>query len=92
LSVCGRPLKNLGDKVVDVTGWQLVDRARNRFRLSGSLAAGEERRFDLPAGQLPLNNNGDEIDLVDPTGRRIHVARYAKEQATAGAVVRADLP
>jgi hypothetical protein len=85
-------LKNFSDVAVDLTGWTLVDRARNSFRLSGLLAAGEERRFDLPAGELPLNNNGDQITLIGPAGNRMHVARYAKEQATAGAEIRSDLP
>lgn len=85
-------LKNFGSTTVDLAGWTLVDRARNRFRLSSTLTAGESRRFDLPAGSLPLNNNGDELTLLDATGQRVHLVAYGQEQATAGAVVRLDLP
>ncbi len=85
-------LKNLTSADVDVTGWTLMDRARNRLRLSGTLAAGEVRRFDLPAGSLPLNNNGDEIILMNAAGQRLQAVDYGKEQATAGAEIRPDLP
>ena len=72
-------LKNYGD-TVSLADWRLVDKSGNEFDLEGSLASGEQREITLPAGSLPLNNNGDEITLFSDDGvQQDHVAYSAAE-------------
>lgn len=83
-------LKNASGQTVQLAGWRIRDRARNEYLLSGALSAYEERTIQLPEGQLPLNNGGDEIELVDPDGRCLQAVRYTGDQATAGSEVHVD--
>src|SRR3989344_1818786 len=63
-------IKNSDSKTVLLDGWLLDDKdagsgpASDSFVLSGSLAPGEIKRFDLPGGVFALNNSGgDEVNL-----------------------------
>jgi hypothetical protein len=76
-------LKNTGDSEVDLLGWLLVDHSGNELSLSGKIAAGAERKIDLGARELPLNNSGgDEIRLVNPSGNVEDSLAYSGQQAT----------
>jgi hypothetical protein len=82
-------LKNTGDSEVDLVGWVLVDRSGNELSLSGKIAAGAERKIDLAARELPLNNSGgDEIRLVNPSGNIADSFAYSGQQATQGHEIR----
>lgn len=80
-------LQNCGDVVVDLIGWQLRDAAGNGVKLAGVLRSGEEMKVHLSRGQLPLNNNGDVIHLLDRRGRQVHRVGYGGEQVAAGRVL-----
>jgi hypothetical protein len=41
----------------------------------------------LANGQLPLNNGGDEIELLDAAGNSVHVVSYTGGQAGSGEVI-----
>ena len=45
------------------------------------------KKFELPAGQLPLNNGGDDVILIDGAGIVRHTASYMGSQAQSGQVV-----
>ena len=73
-------LLNATPEAVDLTGWEIADRANGRQTLDGSLAAGDARRVTLTA-QVPLGNRGDTITLFDATGRQIDQVSYTRDQA-----------
>jgi uncharacterized protein YukJ len=66
---------------VDLTGWALADRNRNRFTLGGKLASGDARRVTI-APPMQLSNNGGKITLLDSAGKVVDGVSYTKEQAS----------
>ena len=80
-------LKNDTASEVDLNGWTLRDEANHTVALSGTIAAGEERQIDLADGELPLNNSGDEVELIDVAGDSVDFATYTGGQASSGNVV-----
>jgi hypothetical protein len=80
-------LKNSGSQAVNLDGWQLRDEANNTLTLAGSIGAGAERMIMLANGQLPLNNGGDEIELLDAAGNSVQVVSYTGGQAESGEVI-----
>jgi endonuclease/exonuclease/phosphatase family metal-dependent hydrolase len=77
-------LRNTASQTVSLDGWKLRDRSGPEFVLRGDLAAGERKRFDLPTGVLPLNNGGDNIALIDPSGETRQRVTYTSSQAGSG--------
>ena len=73
-------LLNASADAIDLAGWSLADRQRNRFALSGRIAAGEAKAIRV-AAPVQLSNSGDVISLLDPTGVQAHSVSYTKEQA-----------
>lgn len=80
-------LRNSGAAAVNLDGWRLRDRAGNEFSLGGQLRVGEIMTFVLPAGELPLNNGGDEVSLLDAQGTIVHHVSYTAAQVRSGASV-----
>lgn len=72
---------------VNLSGWKLKDRSGNQFSLSGSVAAGGRLTITLPANNLPLNNDGDDVMLLDPQGQERHRVSYTGSQAQSGQVI-----
>jgi hypothetical protein len=72
---------------VSLDGWKLRDEAKNTLTLDGSIAAGAERMIMLAIGELPLNNGGDEIELLDAAGDSVHVVSDTGGQAGSGEVI-----
>jgi hypothetical protein len=83
-------LKNHDRESVSVDGWMLRDESDNSLALSGSIAAGAELMVTLAEGQLPLNNGGDEIELLDADGNSVHVVSYSSGQAVPGQVINVE--
>ena len=77
-------LKNLSGDQIDLSGWILRDRAGNVLALKGSLAENEEKEMVDIDGSMPLNNNGDEVVVVDPSGLVIDRFNYPGSAAGAG--------
>jgi endonuclease/exonuclease/phosphatase family metal-dependent hydrolase len=72
---------------VNLSGWKLKDRTGNQFALSGSVAAGGRVTIILPANNLPLNNDGDDVILLDPQGQVKHQVSYTGSQAQSGQTI-----
>jgi endonuclease/exonuclease/phosphatase family metal-dependent hydrolase len=86
-------LRNLTDEPVNLAGMKLRDRAGNTFALEGSVpgrSAGGKLTLTLPAGKLPLNNDGDEVVLMDKAGNELHRVEYKRRDARSGQVVNFD--
>ncbi|MBM4113828.1 MAG: hypothetical protein FJ253_10760 [Phycisphaerae bacterium] len=77
-------LRNDSVNAVDLQGWRLLDRAGNDFELSGSIPALSTLVIQLPAGAVPLNNDGDEITVLGAGGQLVSVARYDASQVRSG--------
>ncbi|WP_201842754.1 lamin tail domain-containing protein, partial [Microvirga zambiensis] len=73
-------LLNTADVAVDLAGWQIADKQKNRFSLSGSIEAGSTRVIVME-NPVKLSNKGGIISLLDARGVKVHGVSYTKEQA-----------
>ena len=55
---------------------------------SGTTAPGAELTIELTEGQMPLNNGGDEIELLNADGQSAHVVSYTGGQVAEGREIR----
>jgi len=67
-------LRNLGGGDVSLVGWRIADLGGNEFPLSGTIAAGATHVITLQRSAM-LNNDGDEVRLLSPSGVE-HTVRY----------------
>jgi poly(U)-specific endoribonuclease len=74
-------LVNAGPSTVDLDGWLLIDKMKQRFAIDGvELPPGVATTMVLPRHSIQLSNQGGEIRLVDRTGRTVHLVTYSKAQ------------
>lgn len=74
-------LLNTTNRAIDLQGWKIVDRDKNRMALSGTIAAGETLRVRLvPPVMLP--NKGGIITVLNDGGLRVDGVSYTKAQAS----------
>ncbi|MBP2329676.1 uncharacterized protein YukJ [Kibdelosporangium banguiense] len=74
-------LINASPAPVDLTGWQLVDRAKTASPIpSQTLAPGVTLKVELTNG-MKLGNNGGAITLLDAKGIKIHGVSYTADQS-----------
>ncbi len=73
-------LLNTTPDPIDLTGWQIADRLKNKTTLSGTLAAGAAQKFDLPH-TVQLGNKGGIITLLDASGLKVDGVEYTADQA-----------
>ena len=76
-----------GNDAVNLSGWKLQDRANHSVSLSGSIAAGAKRKIELADGQMPLNQGGYEIRLLNPAGETVHTVTYSGSQVQPGQTI-----
>ena len=81
-------LKNVSGDAVDLDGWQLRDEANHTVDLHGSIAPGAELTIELEDGQMPLNNSGDRIELLNNSGHPVDTVSYSGTQASPGQEIR----
>jgi uncharacterized protein YukJ len=73
-------LLNTGVENVDLTGWMLADKQKNKFKLDGSIAAGATREIVVQA-PMSLSNKGGIISLLRADGIKVHGVSYTRDQA-----------
>jgi uncharacterized protein YukJ len=74
-------LINASPGPIDLTGWQLADRANHTCPIpAGTLAAGATLVV-TPSDGVALGNNGGTLTLLDPQGLKVHGVSYTAEQA-----------
>ncbi len=73
-------LLNTSASAIDLTGWTIADRLKNKQRLSGTIAAGATMvvRVTPP---VQLGNQGGIITLLNPPGLKVHGVSYTRQQA-----------
>ncbi|WP_038164485.1 DUF2278 family protein [Verrucomicrobium sp. BvORR106] len=73
-------LINRSTAEIDLSGWALADKNKEKTPLSGKLPAGGV--FVAPVrSPMALSNKGGLITLLDADGRKIHGVSYTREQA-----------
>jgi uncharacterized protein YukJ len=73
-------LLNPGPLPVDLSGWTLADKNKNRHGLSGRIDGGETFRVRI-AKPMELSNKGGLITLLNEEGLKVDGVSYTKEQA-----------
>lgn len=71
-------LKNLGTQQVNLSGWKLRDLAGKTWSLNGlgTLAPNQQKIIKRNNQPMALNNGGDTIDLVNPSGMVVQTVTY----------------
>jgi hypothetical protein len=73
-------LLNASPSRIDLNGWQIADRLKNKHSLSGSLAAGATLVVPLPP-KVQLGNKGGIITLLNDQGLKVDGVSYTEQQA-----------
>jgi uncharacterized protein YukJ len=73
-------LLNTTRETIDLAGWHLANRAKDRARLIGLLEPGVPRTIRLPES-VALSNRGDLITLLDPYGMKVDGVAYTARDA-----------
>jgi uncharacterized protein YukJ len=73
-------LLNTTAQPIDLGGWGLLDRNKNKMPLTGTVAAGDAVRVAVQA-PLQLSNNGGLITLLNKQGVKVHGVSYTAAQA-----------
>ncbi len=78
-------LINLSPRVVDLSGWFIADKNKNRSAIGKLLLnAGATGVVKLDGKGAQLGNSGGIITLLNPKGIKQHGVSYTKEQALSG--------
>ncbi len=76
---------NITPKSIDLKGWKIADKNKNKMSLSGSLKAGLTSTVSLLGSGIDLPNDGGIISLLDNKGLKVHGVSYtAKDAAKEG--------
>lgn len=74
-------LLNPSPQAVTLGGWALADKNKNKFALSGSIAAGATLLVTI-APPMQLSNKGGIITVLNEQGLKVDGVSYTKEQAS----------
>jgi uncharacterized protein YukJ len=74
-------LLNTSPQQINLAGWSLLDKAESKMPLSGSLAAGEAKSFEVKSPMV-LSNKGGLITLLNGDGLKVHGVSYTKQHAS----------
>lgn len=72
---------------VNLSGFKLRDKAGNEFALSGVVPSGSRLTIVMQVSSMPLNNDGDEVQLIDPAGDEKDKASYVASQVHSGKMI-----
>lgn len=71
-------LKNTGTQQINLTGWKLRDLAGTTWTLDslGTLSPGQQKSIRRNNQRMALNNNGDTVELINPSGTVMQTISY----------------
>lgn len=72
-------LLNTSNEAIDLSGWAIANKVKEKHPISGAIAAGGTMVVTLPAN-VPLSNQGGIITLLNKDGLKIDGVQYTKEQ------------
>lgn len=66
-------IRNGGNVDVDIGGWKIIDKSKKTFVFPSGyvISGGNSVSIDYNQSKIILNNNGDEINLFDNSGKLI---------------------
>ena len=73
-------LLNASPEPINLAGWQIADRLKNKFPLSGTIVPGATLVVKLSA-KVQLGNKGGIITLLNDKGLKVDGVSYTAEQA-----------
>src|SRR4029453_12498888 len=71
---------NASPSAIDLSGWQIADKLKNKHGLSGTINAGATLVIALPP-TVQLGNKGGIITLLDNNGLKVDGVAYTGEEA-----------
>jgi poly(U)-specific endoribonuclease len=74
-------LRNVTDSSIDLANWVMADRSFRTQRLTGTLAAGETKKFMVTRATpqaMQLGNGGGAIAVMNPRGERVATVTYGR--------------
>jgi hypothetical protein len=71
---------NTSPSAIDLLGWQIADKLKNKLGLSGTIDAGATLVISLPPS-VQLGNKGGMITLLDNNGLKVDGVAYTEDQA-----------
>ncbi len=74
-------LLNTSPAKIDLSGWVLADKNKNRLPLAGAVDPGNAVRITV-AAPMQLSNKGGSITLFDASGKVVDGVSYSHEQAS----------
>jgi endonuclease/exonuclease/phosphatase family metal-dependent hydrolase len=75
-------IKNLGTQPVNLANWTTRDLSKKTWLLDelGTINPGEEKTIRRKGQKMSLNNDGDTIELVDPSGKVVQTVTYSRAE------------
>jgi len=73
-------LLNTSAEAIDLSGWAIADKFKNKFTLSGTVAAGATVVVTLPAN-VQLSSKGGIITLLNSQGLKVDGVSYTQKQS-----------
>ncbi len=80
-------LANGTASAVNLQGFKLRDKSHNEFSLSGVVPSGSKLTITMQGNSMPLNNDTDEIQLIDPQGDEKDKVSYTASQVKVGQMI-----
>lgn len=74
-------LLNTTNRAIDLNGWILANKDKQKFYLKGQINPGDTLKVFLTGHSEFLSNQGGIITLLDNHGLKIHGVKYTKKQA-----------
>lgn len=73
-------ITNQGTQPLSTVGWRLRDFAQQHWVLDslGTIQSGESKTIRRAGQPMVMNNNGDSISLIDPSGNPVQTVTYSK--------------
>ncbi len=75
-------LLNTTPDAIDLEGWSVADRNKNKADLNGKIGAGETLKILLTGENVQLSNKGGIITLLDSDGLKVDGVSYMKKDAS----------
>jgi hypothetical protein len=73
-------LLNASPESVELTGWEIADRLKNKQSITGTIAAGSTLTVSVEP-PVQLGNRGGIITLLDNRGLKVDGVSYNEQQA-----------
>ncbi|UQZ85260.1 hypothetical protein SK3146_04549 [Paenibacillus konkukensis] len=81
-------LLNASDRPIDIGGWSLANKLKQKYKLEGVLAPGQFYTIELSVHPKFFRPWGDIITLLDERGLKVHGVSYIRAKVRSGWTIR----